>query len=152
MFKTLRTNRNEILSYGIGLILFFALLYYGKTYFPPLAYVLSFGYQVMIAGLVFFSPWFFIRITMPNTMGKFINEWFEAAWAAMGKPSSFRISRSGRNIPPEEAYPAEPFLHAGELQHQLRLTLAVYAILVLAGALIAIAAFSQGISIPVFGG
>ena len=151
MFKTIRTNRNEILALFFGLILFFALLYYGKTYFPPLAYALGFGYWLMIAAFVFFSPWFAIRVTTPNTLGKFINEWFEAAWVSIGKPSSFRLTKKGRNIPAEERNPTEEFMFAGELQRHLNLTLAVYAVLVLAGAPIAVAAFAQGISIPVIG-
>lgn len=150
MFKTIATNRNEILTVFLGLILFFALLFYGKTYFPPLAYALSFGYWALIAAFVFFAPWFAIRITMPNTMGRFVNEWFEAAWAAQGKPGSFRIAKDGENIPNGEE-PDEEYRHAGDLQAQLKLTLFVYAVLVLAGALIALAAFSQGISIPVIG-
>lgn len=149
MFKTLSTNRNEILTGFLGLLLFFALLFYGKTYFPPLAYALSFGYFVLILLFVCFSPWFIISITMPNTMGRFINEWFDAAWVAVGKPDSFRISRAGENLHPDD--PEEDCLRAGELQRQLKLTLAVYVAMMLAAALVALAAFSQGISIPVIG-
>jgi hypothetical protein len=150
MFKTIATNRNEILTVFLGLILFFALLFYGKTYFPPLAYALSFGYWLLIAAFVFFAPWLAIRVTMPNTMGRFVNEWFETAWKALGKPVDFRITKSGKHLPKGQE-PDEEFRFVGELQQQLKLTLFVYAVLVLAGALIALAAFSQGISIPVIG-
>lgn len=146
MFKTLHNNRNEILSGILLSLIFFAGLFYGKTYFPPLAYVLSFGYYLMIAGLVFFSPWFFISITMPNTLGKFINEWFEAGWRALGTPPEYRFNKHGKKAAGDEEYE-----YSSHLQRCFLFTIAVYAVLVLAGAFIALAAFSQGISIPVMG-
>lgn len=142
MFKTLNTNRRDILAILVVSILLYVGIYFARTVFPPLVYVLDIVHYVAIASLVFFGPWFFISITLPKTMGRFVNVWFEDAWKAFGKPDDFKYTKAGPN---KDALAENK--EAKELRVQLLLTLAVYAVLVLAGSVVAFAVFAKGISI-----
>jgi hypothetical protein len=150
MFKTIRDNRNEILTVFLALIALFAGLFYGKEYFPPLAYALSFIYFWAIVAVVFATPWFAIRLTLPKTMGAFARDWFNAGWFSLGKPGNWQITKDCRSIRDDE--PEEETLRASDLQVQLKYTLILYCVMLLVCAIIALTAFSQGISIPVLGG
>jgi hypothetical protein len=148
LIATLKTNAKDIATI-LGAILVLTLgLFIGATWFPPLAYVLSFFWFLVIAALVFLMPWFFLTLTATDTFGTFVNRDFVAGWRCLGKPSGHKVHADGSNW--REGDP-DDYTHAGQLAERFRYTIIVWCVMMLAGAIIAWAAFQNGISIPVIG-
>lgn len=149
LLATIRTNAKDIATILGAMFLLTIGLFIGATYFPPLAYFLNFFWFLVIASLVFMGPWFFLTLTAKDTFGNFINHHFVAGWHCLGKPSSFRVKQDGSNWQEGDA---EPYRFAGQLAACFKVTIAVWCVMMLAGAIVAWAAFQNGISITTFGG
>jgi len=148
LIATLRTNAKDIAAILGGILLLTVGLFLGTNYFPPLAYFLNFFWFLVISALVFLMPWFFLTLTATDTFGRFINRDFVAGWAALGKPPGWKVDAYGDTWEEGDG----EFQFAGELQQRFRYTIVVWCVMMLAGAIVAYAAFQNGISITTFGG
>lgn len=148
LLETLRTNRKDIATILGAMILLTTGLFIGANYYPPLAYFLNFFWFIVIAALVFMGPWFFLTLTAKDTFGHFINKRFVAGWYCLGKPPSFRVHADGSNWADGDM---EPYEFAGQLAARFKWTMIIWSVMMMAGAIVALAALFNGISIPVLG-
>jgi len=148
LIATIRTNAKDIGLILVSMLLLTIGLFIGVAYFPPLAYFLNFFWFIVIASLVFLMPWFFLTLTATDSFGHFINQRFVAGWYCLGKPPGFKVHADGTNWAEGDEGKHE---YAGQLAARFKCTIAVWCVMMIAGAIVAWAAFQNGISIPVIG-